>query len=82
LDQAVRETVSLVMPKKRFSAEQIVKLLRRRRSGPPSKQLLMCYGPEMTVKIVRHWLASLGTRTIEPGSPGKNGFNGKRATIC
>jgi putative transposase len=40
-------------------------------------------GSEMTAKIVRHWLGSLGTRTlyIEPGSPWENGycesFNGK-----
>jgi putative transposase len=40
-------------------------------------------GSEMTAKVVRHWLASLGTRTlyIEPGSPWENGycesFNGK-----
>jgi putative transposase len=40
-------------------------------------------GSEMTAKVVRHWLASLGTGTlyIEPGSPWENGycesFNGK-----
>jgi putative transposase len=40
-------------------------------------------GPEMTAKIVRHWLAQVGTKTlyIEPGSPWENGycesFNGK-----
>jgi putative transposase len=40
-------------------------------------------GSEMTAKVVRHWLAKLGTRTlyIEPGSPWENGycesFNGK-----
>lgn len=40
-------------------------------------------GPEMTSKIVRSWLASVGARTlyIEPGSPWENGycesFNGK-----
>lgn len=40
-------------------------------------------GPEMTAKVVRHWLANLGTKTlyIEPGSPWENGycesFNGK-----
>ncbi len=39
--------------------------------------------PEMTSKIVRSWLASVGARTlyIEPGSPWENGycesFNGK-----
>ncbi|MEC4723930.1 integrase core domain-containing protein, partial [Noviherbaspirillum sp. CPCC 100848] len=40
-------------------------------------------GPEMTVKMVRDWLAKVGTKTllIEPGSPWENGycesFNGK-----
>ena len=40
-------------------------------------------GPEMTVKIVRQWLANVGAKTlfIEPGSPWENGycesFNGK-----
>lgn len=48
-------------------------------------RFLMCYGPEMTAKVVRHWLAKLGAKTktlhIEPGSPWENGycesFNGK-----
>ena len=40
-------------------------------------------GPEMTAKIVRHWLAQVGAKAlyIEPGSPWENGycesFNGK-----
>ncbi len=40
-------------------------------------------GPEMTAKVVRNWLAQVGTKTlyIEPGSPWENGycesFNGK-----
>jgi len=40
-------------------------------------------GPEMTAKIVRQWLGSVGSKTlyIEPGSPWENGycesFNGK-----
>jgi len=40
-------------------------------------------GAEMTAKVIRSWLARLGTRTlyIEPGSPWENGycesFNGK-----
>jgi transposase InsO family protein len=40
-------------------------------------------GPEMTAKIVRHWLGQVGAKTlyIEPGSPWENGycesFNGK-----
>jgi len=40
-------------------------------------------GPEMTSKIVRNWLAQVGSKTlyIEPGSPWENGycesFNGK-----
>jgi putative transposase len=40
-------------------------------------------GAEMTAKVVRHWLAQLGAKTlyIEPGSPWENGycesFNGK-----
>lgn len=43
----------------------------------------MYYGPEMTAKLVRDWLAKVGTKTlfIEPGSPWENGycesFNGK-----
>jgi len=43
----------------------------------------MCYGPEMTAKVVRDWLAQIGSKTlfIEPGSPWENGycesFNGK-----
>ena len=46
-------------------------------------QFPMCYGPEMTAKIVRSWLANVGAKTlyIEPGSPWENGycesFNGK-----
>jgi transposase InsO family protein len=45
-------------------------------------------GPEMTAKVVRHWLAGLGTTTlyIEPGSPWENGycesFNGKLRDEC
>jgi transposase InsO family protein len=40
-------------------------------------------GPEMTAKVVRQWLANVGSKTlyIEPGSPWENGycesFNGK-----
>jgi putative transposase len=40
-------------------------------------------GPEMTAKVVREWLAQIGSKTlfIEPGSPWENGycesFNGK-----
>jgi transposase InsO family protein len=40
-------------------------------------------GPEMTAKVVRDWLAQIGSQTlfIEPGSPWENGycesFNGK-----
>jgi hypothetical protein len=43
----------------------------------------MYYGPEMTAKMVRYWLAKVGTKTlfIEPDSPWENGFcesfNGK-----
>ena len=43
---------------------------------------------EMTAKIVRSWLAKLGTKTlyIEPGSPWENGycesFNGKLRDEC
>jgi putative transposase len=45
-------------------------------------------GAEMTAKIVRSWLAKLGTQTlyIEPGSPWENGycesFNGKLRDEC
>jgi putative transposase len=45
-------------------------------------------GPEMTAKIVRKWLASVGSKTlyIEPGSPWENGycesFNGKLRDEC
>jgi putative transposase len=48
----------------------------------------MCYGPEMTAKIVRDWFARLGAKTlyIEPGSPWENGycesFNGKLRDEC
>ncbi len=33
-------------------------------------------GPEMTAKVVRDWLGSVGTKTlyIEPGSPWENGY--------
>lgn len=33
-------------------------------------------GPEMTAKVVRDWLGSIGTKTlyIEPGSPWENGY--------
>jgi len=40
-------------------------------------------GPEMVAKVLRQWLAGLGTKShyIEPGSPWENGycksFNGK-----
>ena len=43
---------------------------------------------EMTAKVIRRWLAQLGTRTlyIEPGSPWENGycesFNGKLRDEC
>ena len=45
-------------------------------------------GPEMVAKVLRHWLAGLGTRglCIEPGSPSENGycesFNGKLRDEC
>ena len=45
-------------------------------------------GAEMTAKVVRRWLAGLGTKTlyIEPGSPWENGycesFNGKLRDEC
>ena len=34
-------------------------------------------GPEMTAKVMRHWLAQVGAKTlyIEPGSPWENGYN-------
>lgn len=33
-------------------------------------------GPEMTAKVVRDWLAQIGSKTlfIEPGSPWENGY--------
>lgn len=45
-------------------------------------------GPEMTSKIVRHWLEKIGSQTlfITPGSPWENGycesFNGKLRNEC
>lgn len=45
-------------------------------------------GPEFTAKVIRQWLASIGTKTlyIEPGSPWENGycesFNGKLRNEC
>jgi putative transposase len=45
-------------------------------------------GAEMTAKLVRNWLATVGARTlyIEPGSPWENGycesFNGKLRDEC
>jgi transposase InsO family protein len=45
-------------------------------------------GAEMTAKVIRSWLARLGTTTlyIEPGSPWENGycesFNGKLRDEC
>lgn len=48
----------------------------------------MCYGAEMTARVVRDWLARLGAKTlyIEPGSPWENGycesFNGKLRDEC
>jgi transposase InsO family protein len=45
-------------------------------------------GAEMTAKVVRSWLAGLGTKTlyIDPGSPWENGycesFNGKLRDEC
>lgn len=45
-------------------------------------------GPEFTAKVIREWLASIGTKTlyIEPGSPWENGycesFNGKLRNEC
>jgi putative transposase len=45
-------------------------------------------GAEMTAKVIRSWLAGLGTRTlyIEPGSPWENGYcessNGKLRDEC
>jgi putative transposase len=45
-------------------------------------------GAEMTAKVVRNWLATLGARRfyIEPGSPWENGFcesfNGKLRDEC
>jgi putative transposase len=45
-------------------------------------------GAEMTAKVVRNWLATLGARTlyIEPGSPWENGycesFNGRLRDEC
>ena len=45
-------------------------------------------GPEMTAKVVRKWLANVGSKTlyIEPGSPWENGycesFNGKLRDEC
>ena len=49
-------------------------------NGPP--------GPEMVAKVLRQWLAGLGTKSlyIEPGSPWENGycesFNGKLRDEC
>ena len=45
-------------------------------------------GPEMVAKVLRQWLAGLGTKSlyIEPGSPSENGycesFNGKLRDEC
>jgi len=43
--------------------------------GPPS-HLRSDNGPELTAKLVREWLASVGVQTlfIEPGSPWENGY--------
>jgi putative transposase len=59
------------MPKKRFSAEQIVVVLVR---GVP-EHIRSDNGAEMTAKIVRSWFAKLGAQTldIEPGSPWESG---------
>ena len=75
------------MPKKRFSAEQIVVVLRQ-------IEVLMSQGKSAPVACreagisQQSWVAGLGAKTlyIEPGSPWENGycesFNGKLRDEC
>jgi putative transposase len=61
---------------------------RHRRSGPPSKQFLMCYGTELTCNAMLKWTTeqSISWHYIAPGKPMQNGymesFNGKLRDEC
>ena len=50
---------------------------RHRRSGPPTKYFLTCYGPEFVAAPFQDWLRRVGIEPIRiyPGSPWENGYN-------
>jgi transposase InsO family protein len=61
---------------------------RHRRSGPPSKQFLMCYGTEFTSTAMLAWQQATGVdwHYIQPGKPIQNAFiesfNGRLRDEC
>jgi hypothetical protein len=61
--QSVNSTPSLEICGPALTACMSFVILRRR-SGPPSSQFLMCYGPEFVARNVRAWLGRIGVTTL------------------
>ncbi len=77
LDEFTRESLAIEV-RRRFSGDGVIEVLSDAMIvyGIPG-HIRSDNGPEMTSKIVRSWLESIGSRTlfIEPGSPWENGYN-------
>lgn len=83
IDEYTRESLAISVGR-RVTSESVIEQLTDLfiRKGLP-EHVRSDNGSEFTAKAIRHWLASLGVKTlfIEPGSPWENGyiesFNGK-----
>lgn len=88
IDEFTRECLAIRVARS-INAHQVIELLAdvMITRGIP-EHIRSDNGPEFTAKVIRSWLAGIGTKTlyIEPGSPWENGycesFNGKLRNEC
>ena len=77
LDEFTKESLAIAV-RRRFSGNGVIEVLSDAMIvyGVP-EHIRSDNGPEMTSKVVRSWLESVGSQTlfIEPGSPWENGYN-------
>jgi putative transposase len=77
IDEFTRKCLAIGV-RRRFSGNEVIEVLSDAMviHGIPV-HIRSDNGPEMTSKIVRSWLESVGSQTlfIEPGSPWENGYN-------
>jgi len=77
IDEFTRQCLAIEV-RRRFSGAEVIEVLSDAMVvyGIP-EHIRSDNGPEMTSKVVRSWLESVGSQTlfIEPGSPWENGYN-------